>query len=266
MTVVGRLAVTLEKATDKSASRMITTVDEHLFDSSSTRRVWQYRSTDTHMNISRELSDVSSYGGFFALTVGPADSAAAGWHPVGQSYADGFAALIDVTIRRYRTTESRIGASLVHLGHAARLWSPVLACSLGHGVIPDLSGLQRADDGAQLRLPEPVGERLAPSPELLYRTVVQHHMEPLEAGLRVKLAPGLLSGNIASALVGASQALLSVRPDLRRSIVGITNSLLGTGRLAGSGAITSGDLGFRRRSCCLYYRIPDGGKCGDCPL
>ena len=90
-------------------------------------------------------------------------------------------------------------------------------------------------------------------------------MEPLEAGLRVKLAPGLLSGNIASALVGASAALLSVRPDLRQPVVTLTNSLLGTGRLAGSGVVT-GDLGFRRRSCCLFYRAPAGSKCGDCPL
>jgi hypothetical protein len=215
------------------------------------------------MNISRALSDVSSYGGFFALTVG---GDAAGWHPVGLYYADGYADLVDATVSRYRTTEVRIGASLVHLGHAARLWSPVLACALGHGVIPDLSGLQRADDGARLRLPEPVGERVAPSPELLYRAVVQNHLERLEAGLRVKLAPGLLSGNIASALVGASRALLSVRPDLRQTIVGITSLLLGTGRLAGSGVINSADLGFRRRSCCLFYRMPDGGKCGDCPL
>ncbi len=91
-------------------------------------------------------------------------------------------------------------------------------------------------------------------------------MEPLEAGLRVRLAPGLLSGNIASALVGAARALLSVRPDLRRPITGITDSLLDTGRLAGSGVITRGDLNFRRRSCCLFYRAPGGGKCGDCPL
>jgi hypothetical protein len=246
---------------------MITTVDEHLFDSSSTRRVWQYRSISAdrkHMNISRELSEVSSYGGFFALTTG---GAAARWHPVGESYADGCADLIDATVRRYRTTELRIGASLVHLGHAARLWSPVLACVLGHGVIPDLTGLQRADDGAALRLPEPVGEPVSsPSVELLYRVVVQHHMEPLEAGLRVRLAPGLLSGNIASALVWAAKALLSVRPDLRRPIAGITDSLLGTGRLAGSGVITGDDLNFRRHSCCLFYRIPYGGTCGDCPL
>jgi FhuF 2Fe-2S C-terminal domain len=215
------------------------------------------------VNISAELSDVSSYGGFFALTVG---GTAAGWHPISQSYADGHADLIEATIRRYGTTESRIGASLVHLGHATRLWSPVLASALCHGVIPDLSGLQRADDGAALRLPDPVGDRLAPSPELLYRAVVQQHMEPLEAGLRDKLAPGLLAGNIASALVGASRALLSARPDLREPIADITISLLDTGRLGGSGTIISGELGFRRRSCCLFYRIPNGGKCGDCPL
>ena len=26
------------------------------------------------------------------------------------------------------------------------------------------------------------------------------------------------------------------------------------------------DLPFRRRSCCLFYRIPGGGTCGDCVL
>jgi hypothetical protein len=216
------------------------------------------------MNISVELSKVSAYGAFFALTVG---GDATGWHPIGQSYADGHLDLIEVTVQRYRTTELRVGASLVHLGHAARLWSPVLACALGHGVVPDLADLQRADNGAQLRMPEPVGEPVnSPSPDLLYRVVVQDHMEPLAAGLPVKLAPGLLSGNIASALVGGARALLSVRPDLRQSIIGITNSLLETGELAGSGVITSGDLDFRRRSCCLYYRLPAGGKCGDCAL
>ena len=216
------------------------------------------------MNISPELSEISSYGGFFALTVG---GDAAGWLPVGQSYADGFTDLIDATVGRYRTTESRVGASLVHLGQAARLWSPVLACALSHGVMPDLTDLQRADDGAQLRLPEPVGQPVeSPAAGLLYRVVVQEHMQPLEAGLRVKLAPALLSGNIASALVGASRALLAARPDLRQPIVGITESLLDTGRLAGSGMITSGDLDFRRRSCCLLYRASAGSKCGDCPL
>lgn len=216
------------------------------------------------MNICAELSDVFSYGGFFALAVG---GDAAGWHPVGRSYANGCADLIDATVARYRTTELRVGASLVQLGHAARLWSPVLACALAHGVVPDLSGLQRADDGARLRLPEPVGEpvdRDSPSPQTLYRIVVQNHMEPLAAGLRVKLAPDLLAGNIASALVGTSHALLAVRPDLHEPVVGITESLLNTGVLAGT--MDGGGLAFRRRSCCLFYRTPVGSKCGDCAL
>ncbi|BCO47851.1 hypothetical protein MINTM002_35250 [Mycobacterium intracellulare] len=214
------------------------------------------------MDISTELAETASYGGFFALTVG---GDAAGWHPVTQSYADGCADLIDATARRYRTTDLRIGASLVHLGHATRLWSPVLACAIGHGVLPRLDDLQRADDGAQLRLPRPVGMP-ADSPDALYRAVVSEHMRPLAAGLRVKLAPALLAGNIASALVGAARALLTARPDLRRAITETTRSLLDTGVLAGSGVITGPRLGFRRRSCCLFYRLPDGSLCGDCVL
>jgi len=213
------------------------------------------------MDISVELAEIASYGGFFALSVG---GDAAGWHPVGQSYANGYADLIDATARRYHTTDLRVGASLVQLSHATRLWSPVLACALAHGVLPNLKDLQRADDSNELRLPEPVGEPAEPAADLLYRLVVEQHLEPLAAGLRVKLAPALLSGNLASALVGASHALLSARPDLRGPIVETTRALLGTGRLAGSGTITGPRLGFRRRSCCLFYRLPGGGLCGDC--
>lgn len=214
------------------------------------------------MDISAELAEISTYKGFFALTVG---GDAEGWHPVRQSYADGFADLIDVTINRYHTTDARIGASLVHLGHATRLWSPVLACALVHGVIPDFKDLQRADDGAQLRMPEPTGAPVDKfSASLLYRVVVQQHMQPFAAGLRVKLAPTLLAGNVASALVGASRALLVARPDLRGQIVEITNTLLDTGVLSGSGVITGSHLGFRRGSCCLFYRIPGRSVCGDC--
>ncbi|OBB90635.1 (2Fe-2S)-binding protein [Mycobacterium sp. 852002-40037_SCH5390672] len=216
------------------------------------------------MDISAALAQTASYGGFFALTVG---GDAAGWHPVGQSYADGCADLIDATVARYHTTDLRIGASLVHLSHATRLWSPVLACAIGHGVIPDLDDLHRADGGAQLRLPKPVGKPItSPAPDTLYRTVVGEHLRPLAAGLPVNLAPALLAGNIASALVGAARALLSARPDLRCAIVETTQSLLDTGVLAGSGVITGPQLGFRRRSCCLFYRLPGSSLCGDCVL
>lgn len=218
------------------------------------------------MNISAVLTEIASYGEFFTITVG---STGTGWRPVRQVYADGCADLIDETVNRYDTTDLRIGASLVQFSHASRLWSPVLACALGYGVIPDLAGLERADDGARLRLPDPVGERVDhnhPPPNLLYRIVVQEHLEPLAAGLRVKMAAGLLFGNAASALVEASRALQEARPDLREPATALTESLLATGKLDNAGVLTDPNLAFRRRSCCLYYRTPTGTKCGDCAL
>ncbi|MFD5491376.1 (2Fe-2S)-binding protein [Streptomyces sp. NPDC127091] len=169
---------------------------------------------------------------------------------------------------RYRTGEPRIGVSIAHLGHAARLWSPALACVLLHGIVPDLTELRRADDGPALCLPRPAGwyaERL-PDPALALNEQVMRQLRALESGLRVKIAPRLLDGNAASALVGSAQVLLSARPELHEPLTDLTTRLLDTGRLAGTGVITGPGLTFRRRSCCLYYRVPDGSKCGDCCL
>ncbi|WP_407566065.1 (2Fe-2S)-binding protein [Streptomyces sp. 184] len=212
------------------------------------------------------LADAAALGPFFTLTVGGPD---AGWHPVADTYARGAADLVAATARRLGTAELRIGASLVQFGHASRLWSPVLACALLHGVVPDLTGLQRADDGPALRLPTAAGHpapATAGLPEALYDAVVTRHLEPLAAGLRVKVAPGLLHGNAASALVGAAAALRAARPALGDPLTRLTRALLGAGRLAGTGVLTGPGPTFRRRSCCLYYRVPGGGTCGDCSL
>ncbi|GAA1546950.1 (2Fe-2S)-binding protein [Actinomadura kijaniata] len=209
------------------------------------------------------LADVAGLGGFFAVTVG---GDGAGWHPVGESYARGLADLVAERHARYGA-EERVAASIAQLGHAARLWSPVLACALAHGIVLDLAGLERADDGPRLRLPvargRPVGERLV---EDLYELVVVRHLEALAAGLRVKVASGLLHGNAASALAEAGRALARARPWLRADAARLVGGLLETGRLAGAGRLTGPGLGFRRRSCCLYYRAPGGEKCGDCGL
>jgi hypothetical protein len=218
------------------------------------------------MNISAALSEISSYGEFFTIAVGGTD---AGWQPVRRFYDNGCSELIVATVARYSTADLRIGASMVQFSHASRLWSPVLACALVHGVVPDLTHLERADDAARLRLPDPIGrpvDRDDPPPDLLYRIVVQQHLEPLAEGLRVKMASGLLFGNAASALVGASRALQQARPDLREQATRLTESLLATGKLDNAGVITGPNLTFRRRSCCLYYRAPTGSKCSDCAL
>ncbi|MGW5641150.1 (2Fe-2S)-binding protein, partial [Streptomyces sp. NPDC003832] len=77
---------------------------------------------------------------------------------------------------------------------------------------------------------------------------------------------GLLAGNAASALVEAARAVLTARPDLGDPLSALVASLLNTGRLKGTGKVLGPDLTFRRRSCCLYYRVPSGEKCADCAL
>lgn len=216
------------------------------------------------MNIGAQLGEIASYGGFFAITVG---GNPAGWVPVQHCYDDGCADLVTTTTTtaRYETTDLRIGASLVQFSHASRLWSPLLACALQYGVLPDLTDLQRSATGTELRLPVPVGAPVYGTlPEQLYQKVITEHLEPLAAGLRVKMAPRLLYGNAAAALVAAAHELARARPELEDDVVAVTESLLATGELVGTGDLSG--LTFRRRSCCLYYRVPGGSNCGDCAL
>jgi len=213
------------------------------------------------MRIADQLADVGRLGGFFAIGLGPGFD---GWRPVSDCYADGFADLLERTAAR--NGDRRVSASLVQMGHATRLWSPALACAVIHGVAPDFADLRRAPDTADLAVPEPTGTPLSSDrAQTLYRVVVERHLEPLAAALPVRLASGLLYGNITSAMVGAARALYMIRPSLRDDATRLARELLATGRLAGTGTV-SGNLAFRRRSCCLYYRIADGAKCGDCAL
>ncbi|MFE2048592.1 (2Fe-2S)-binding protein [Streptomyces sp. NPDC059459] len=217
-------------------------------------------------SVTAALHDVAGLGGFFALRVGGEDD---GWHPLARSYAAGFTDLAAAVARRHRTREPRVDVSIAQLGHAARLWSPALACAVLHGIVLDLDGLQRADDGPALRVPRPAGryvDRVEGDPVRALYEQVTGHLSALADGLRVKVAPRLLDGNSASALAGAAQALLALRPAVRGPLTDLTAALLDTGRLAGTGVLTGPDLAFRRRSCCLYYRAPAGSKCGDCGL
>ncbi|MFE9661186.1 (2Fe-2S)-binding protein [Streptomyces sp. NPDC005955] len=216
--------------------------------------------------VAAALRDVAELGGFFSVRVGGPDT---GWHSLGEAYARGVPDLIAATTARHRSEEPRVAASITQLGQAARLWSPLLACTVLHGIVPDLSRLQRADEGPALRLPRATGRYAARVPRLvdeLYDTVVTRRLDVLRAGLPVKVSPRLLDGNAASALVEAGRAVLAARPGVRGRLEPLVDRLLGTGRLTGTGSVTGPDLTFRRRSCCLYYRAPAGAKCGDCGL
>ncbi|MFI6484766.1 (2Fe-2S)-binding protein [Nonomuraea sp. NPDC050663] len=213
-------------------------------------------------SIQTALESVAEFGSFFSLQLGGDDT---GWHDVKIDYAAGFTDLVEATAAKYGTRELRIGASIAQLGHAARLWSPVLGAALAHGVVPDLTRLDRADDSGRLRVPSPSGWRYE-SPEQLYDLVVRGHLEPMAAGLRVKVARGLLYGNAASALVEAGRSVVTARPDLTEPATDLITTLLSYGGLSGKGAVISAGLAFRRTTCCLYYRVPDGIKCDDCSL
>lgn len=212
-------------------------------------------------------------GGFFTLRTAPA---AEGAHrPLAQLYAgedEPLTSRIDTVAARLRTPERRVAASVAHLGLAARLWSIALAPAVLTGRIPDLTpGALRWDPA--LSAPDELW--LAPSGTLPgtaqgVREAVQYgHLVPLARAVRRDgpVSARLLWGNAGSALAGAVRALLSWsraqdRPDVARRTRALAAELFDHPDLRATG--TPHTAAFRRRSCCLYYRCPGGGLCGDC--
>ncbi|MGW1981520.1 (2Fe-2S)-binding protein [Streptomyces collinus] len=173
---------------------------------------------------------------------------------------------------RLRTGEARVAASIAHQGLAARLWSTALACAALYGRLPDLGpGLLRWHGAApapdDLWLTE---VRAAPGdPATLADTVLHAHLRPLGEALtaRYGVAAGLLWGNAGSALAGAARELdrwarAHGRTDVADRARRLTDDLFAHPLLRTTG--THPAPAFRRRSCCLYYRVPGGGVCGDC--
>ncbi|MFF7312069.1 (2Fe-2S)-binding protein [Streptomyces sp. NPDC008137] len=169
--------------------------------------------------------------------------------------------------------ELRIAASVAHLGLAARLWSVALGCAVLYGGVPDLDArLLRWDaDGSAPDDLWLTDVRPLPGADAatLADTVFHGHLEPLATALRAhyRLASGLLRGNAASALAGAARELdrwarRHDRGDTAARARSLAAELLAHPLLTGAGTLTG--TAFRRRSCCLYYRVPGGGVCGDC--
>jgi iron complex transport system ATP-binding protein len=213
------------------------------------------------------LAEVSSGGPYFAIGTGPVDD---GWRPVKRLYTD--TAPLDGIIGRVQArmdaAEQRVAASTFFLGFAARLWSIGLGALAGHRLLPDLASeplLFRETDGQiRLHIEHPVvwqGDDLEPR---LADMVLAGHLAPLSAALR-RLGPissKVLRGNAASALLGAAQVFdRSVTPGPGWQLA---RRLCADKRL--SGAIRFSGAGYCRTSCCLYYRVPGGGLCGDCVL
>ncbi|MFB4310817.1 (2Fe-2S)-binding protein [Actinomadura sp. GTD37] len=208
------------------------------------------------------LRDVGRTGAYFEIRTELGEGP---WPPFGGD-VERLRALTADYAERLGTAERRVAGSLVFQGLAARLWSPVVAAAAA-GVVPDLSGLRwrwAPGEPIVLAVAEPRGwraEGAAEAASIAHAVVVDGHLRPLREAMSevVGLAAGLVWGNAASALAGS----LNVgAPDPRR--VALVRELLGREPLAGTGSF--GADGFVRKSCCLYYRAPGGGMCGDCGL
>ncbi|MEU6477427.1 (2Fe-2S)-binding protein [Streptomyces sp. NPDC047017] len=237
-----------------------------------------------------DLAALRRLGGFFVLRTGEPPPAPAPLPTLADAYADpdgipaptGPAGPADppdplsVRVRRVaagiRAPEARVAASVAHLGLAARLWSAALGCAVLYGRVPGLDPCLLRWDPAGSAPDDLWLTRVRTVPanaDTLAATVLLGHLEPLAAALRARyrLAPGLLRGNAASALAGAARqaerwARDEGRPETGERARELAARLLGHPLLAGAGTLGPG--GFRRRSCCLYYRVPGGGVCGDC--
>ena len=217
-------------------------------------------------SVDAALAEVARVGPFFAMDTDPDIAEHPLWRPFtslcGRALPDQIAA---VRIR-LGTDEPRVAASLLFQGIAGRLWSPVLAVAALHGVVPDLDPARlywRAMSPGPVLLAAPGAGGLPADASAVRHVVVERHLRPLVEAVRAvtPVAEGLLWGNAASALTGALAVLARARPGAGTRLVG---ELLDLPPLRGTG--TLGPAGFRRRSCCLYYRVPGGGLCGDCAL
>jgi hypothetical protein len=186
--------------------------------------------------------------------------------------------------------EQRAVASIVFLGLASRLVSPSLGAAVVGGVVPQLSladlWWRPVDSGpwplaARLSPGSPgtavgglvSGEQLAAAARMLSEGCVQGLAGPVAAAFETafRLSRQVLWGNVASALAGASGLLAEAFPSRAPAAGRLTAEILGQGPLAGTGELVQPDAALPRRflvrrSCCLFYRVPGAGICGDCVL
>ncbi|MFD4556773.1 (2Fe-2S)-binding protein [Streptomyces sp. NPDC058469] len=228
------------------------------------------------VDLDPELAALRPLGGFFVLRTGAAPHgplptlARTYENPESDGYRNSLTFRVHVVAERLQAPEPRIAASIAQQALAARLWSVALGCAALYGRIPDLDPrlLHWDADGSapdDLWLAE-----VRPLPvDALAETVLHGHLEPLNAALvvRHRTATGLLWGNAASALAGTARELdrwarARGRTDVATRARALTAELFADPLLAGTGTFTGSS--FRRRSCCLYYRVPGGGVCGDC--
>ncbi|GAA0988727.1 (2Fe-2S)-binding protein [Acrocarpospora macrocephala] len=224
------------------------------------------------MPVSPRVRELAAMGGYFAVEVG---SLGDGWRPVDELIqdADLIASQVVHVAEQLGTKERRVAASILFQGLAARFLSPPVGLLVLHGVAggfdPSRVHWRPVPHGPlPLRLEEwPLMPVRGDGAGLLYQAVVAGFLKPLAAtvGRGVSIAPAILWGNAASALAGSVRALAQYQPQRTEAALTLGRELLAIGVLRGQGTFAARPF-FVRRNCCLYYRVPGGGMCGDCVL
>lgn len=228
------------------------------------------------------LRDVARVNAFFSLAT-PAGEP--DWYPSSALWENPALLDAEVTAVAERFSERlgcapedvewRVAASVFAQGLASRLVSPMLATTVCHGVVADPDAIVwRHPQGGSLTLglareSAHSVDRTAPSAAVaaLREHLVDAALAPTYEALRRRgrISVRMLWGNTASSLAGSARALAAARPDRAESVRAVATGLLDQIPLRGLAAPTPDLLtSFARHSCCLYYRVPGAGMCGDC--
>lgn len=194
---------------------------------------------------------------------------AAPWRPFAELALDPvtLAARVEVAaavLERTGPVPRRVVASVYSLGVVSRLVSPVFAAAVLEGDVPvlglDTVGWQPVATG-----PMPIAyragiQRVNASAAAIVEGCLEPAVRPFltTLGDRYRVSAQVLWGNAASAVGGASTMLKEEKAGQ------LVADLLARPPL--KGFATWNGRALKRRNCCLFYRIPGAGTCGDCVL
>lgn len=220
-------------------------------------------------------ADLTALGPFFAVEVHlPGHSAPPPWQSMTTLAAD--TATLQARVQAVRTALGQragmrsdqisigVAASVAHLGLTARLLAP----AIGAWTLAQTPISLSADDlwwQDHLGGPYPLSVALGSTTEApLLGPAVEAITETIAACYR--LSERVLWGNIGSAANSAARLIATTRPELTAAAHAAADTVLRDVRVDG-GVLRAGPY-FRRRSCCLIYRIAADrvATCGDCIL
>ena len=166
--------------------------------------------------------------------------------------------------------EFRVAASIAQLGLCARLLSPALGAAATGRTLPVDVGQARWVPalGGPFRLSLAEAAVTAEAGTAATAALLAGPITQIVCAVEaMAVSPRVLWGNVASAVNGAAAMIAAARPDLAGPAAETAAAMLASPALTGT--FQGRPLrGFRRRNCCLIYRLsPERpAYCGDCVL